>query len=145
LLALVINTIVANRAREHAHISGGLGMQNRSHYHDIVPYITKDGSKIRELMHPDSHACVNQSIAEATIAVGGETQLHKHHEAEEIYFILKGVGLMQLGEESFNVGPGDTICIQPETLHNLLNTGQEPLLLLCCCSPAYSHADTVLY
>ena len=29
-------------------------------------------------------------------------------------------------------------------VHKLFNPGTEPLVLLCCCAPAYSHEDTVL-
>lgn len=49
-----------------------------THYRDIPNYITKDGSTIRELMHPDSHGNTNQSFAEATVPVGTQTQLHMH-------------------------------------------------------------------
>ena len=34
--------------------------------------------------------------------------------------------------------PGDAVVIPPGTPHKLLNTGPEPLVLLCCCAPAYS-------
>jgi mannose-6-phosphate isomerase-like protein (cupin superfamily) len=34
--------------------------------------------------------------------------------------------------------------IPPGTRHKLWNTGPEPLKLLCCCAPPYSHEDTVL-
>lgn len=30
------------------------------------------------------------------------------------------------------------------TIHKLVNTGDEPLRLLCCCAPAYTDDDTVL-
>ena len=39
---------------------------------------------------------------------------------------------------------GDCVVIAPGAVHKLLNPGTEPLVLLCCCSPAYSHEDTVL-
>jgi oxalate decarboxylase/phosphoglucose isomerase-like protein (cupin superfamily) len=52
---------------------------------EISPYITKDGSEIRELIHPDTHKNFNISLAEATIHSGQSTQLHKHHNTEEIY------------------------------------------------------------
>jgi mannose-6-phosphate isomerase-like protein (cupin superfamily) len=39
---------------------------------------------------------------------------------------------------------GDTVVIAPGTSHKLWNTGDEPLRLLCCCSPPYSHEDTYL-
>ena len=34
--------------------------------------------------------------------------------------------------------------IAPGAVHKLRNEGAEPLVLLCCCAPAYSHEDTVL-
>jgi mannose-6-phosphate isomerase-like protein (cupin superfamily) len=51
---------------------------------------------------------------------------------------------MRLGEEEGDVREGDCVVIPPGTRHKLLNPGPEPLVLLCCCSPAYSHEDTVL-
>ena len=39
---------------------------------------------------------------------------------------------------------GDCVVIAPGAVHKLCNPGTEPLVLLCCCAPAYSHEDTVL-
>jgi mannose-6-phosphate isomerase-like protein (cupin superfamily) len=36
------------------------------------------------------------------------------------------------------------VVIAPGEVHGLVNTCDEPLVLLCCCAPAYSHDDTVL-
>ncbi len=111
---------------------------------EIPPYTTVDGSLIRELMHPDTHGNRNQSLAEATVAPGAETALHRHRRAEEIYHITRGEGMMILGDERFPVSPGDTVLIPPGIPHGLRNTGPEPLVILCACSPAYGHADTEL-
>jgi mannose-6-phosphate isomerase-like protein (cupin superfamily) len=116
----------------------------RTHYKEVNPFVTKDGSEIRELMHPALHGNAQQSLAEATVAVGAHTQKHKHIKTEEIYFITQGVGLMCLGEQQFEVNEGDTVCIQPGTIHNIKNISEVPLKLLCCCSPPYSDADTEL-
>ncbi|MGD8916082.1 MAG: cupin domain-containing protein [Syntrophobacterales bacterium] len=113
-------------------------------YKEIQPYTTKDGAIIRELMHPELHGNSNQSLAEATIAPGTATALHRHNLSEEVYYFIGGKGQMTLAEESFEVATGDTICIPPRTLHKLQNNGKEPLKLLCCCAPAYSHDDTEL-
>jgi hypothetical protein len=43
---------------------------NLSRRDDITPYVTRDGSEIRELLHPDRHAVRHQSLAEATVAPG---------------------------------------------------------------------------
>lgn len=113
-------------------------------YASVPPYITKDGSEIRELMHPAVHGNQAQSLAEATVPPGGKTLLHRHRQTEELYHITAGTGLMTLGEEVFPVAVGDTIGIPPGTAHCIENRGDTPLCLLCCCAPAYDHADTEL-
>jgi mannose-6-phosphate isomerase-like protein (cupin superfamily) len=110
----------------------------------VDTYVTKDGSSIRELMHPAVHGNRNQSLAEATVPVAGVTVLHRHHKTEELYHITHGRGRMTLGDETFDVTVGDTICIPPGTPHRIANTGDAPLRLLCCCAPAYAHGDTEL-
>jgi len=117
-------------------------MQSKTEYEKIEPYTTKDGSIIRELMHPAVHGSSNQSLAEATVPAGGKTLLHKHRLTEEIYHITEGSGIMTLGPEEFKVRKGDSVCIAPGTPHRVRNTGKEPLKILCCCAPVYSHADT---
>lgn len=110
----------------------------------VQPYVTKDGSSIRELMHPTVQGNRAQSLAEATIPPGGRTALHLHHRSEELYHVTSGHGVMDLGERRFVINPGDTVAIPPGTPHCLENTGEHPLVLLCACSPAYSHEDTEL-
>jgi len=117
-------------------------MLRRSRYPEAIAYPTKDGSTIRELMHPAVHGSVNQSLAEATIEPGQGTQLHRHRLSEEIYHVTVGEGLMTLGDEQFPIAVGDTVCIPPGTPHAVVNTGTKPLRILCACSPAYSHDDT---
>jgi mannose-6-phosphate isomerase-like protein (cupin superfamily) len=51
---------------------------------------------------------------------------------------------MRLGEDETEVGRGDCVVIPPGTAHKLWNPGDESLVLLCCCAPAYSDADTVM-
>ena len=107
-------------------------------------FITADGSSIRELAGIPSGNAVNQSLAEATVPSSGETFEHFHRVSEEIYFFTAGAGRMRLGDEEADVKAGDMIVIAPGVKHKLWNPGAEPLVLLCCCSPAYSHEDTVL-
>ena len=113
-------------------------------YAAIAPYVTRDGSLIRELLHPARHGNSNQSLAEAEVAPGASTLLHLHRNSEELYHITAGQGRLQLGEESLDVGAGDTICIPPGTPHCITNTGAIALRILCCCAPAYAHDDTTL-
>jgi len=119
-------------------------MTTFTQYENITPFVTKDGSLIRELMHPATHGNRNQSFAEASVPPGVTTHLHRHHLSEEIYHITAGSGMMTLGERRFEVTIGDTICIPPGTAHNIRNSGSDDLRILCACAPPYAHADTEL-
>ncbi len=110
----------------------------------VDAFMTKDGSEIRELLAHRNSCIVKQSLAEARLAPGQQTTPHFHSLTEEIYYILAGQGLMQLGQEQQPVGPGDAIAIPPMQTHTIRNTGSTTLTFLCCCAPAYEHADTVL-
>jgi mannose-6-phosphate isomerase-like protein (cupin superfamily) len=107
-------------------------------------FITKDGSEIRELAGVPTGNSVNQSLAEATVPPGAETEEHYHGATEEIYLFTSGAGVMKLGDEESEVSAGDAVVIPPGTPHKLRNTGTEPLKLLCCCAPPYSHDDTFM-
>jgi len=116
----------------------------KTEYQSITAYITKDGSLIRELMHPAIHRNAKQSLAQAIIPIGVRTQLHRHMHSEEIYHVISGQGRMTLAEEIFDVSVGDTLCINPGVAHCIENIGGRDLVILCCCAPAYSHDDTEL-
>jgi mannose-6-phosphate isomerase-like protein (cupin superfamily) len=110
----------------------------------VDPFITKDGSEIRELLAHRNSCIRQQSLAEARLPAGASTTLHYHPRTEEIYYIVSGRGQMRIGAETAEVGPGDAVAIPPGLTHQITNTAQEPLVFLCCCAPGYEHADTVL-
>ncbi len=115
-----------------------------SNLDDVEPFITLDGSEIRELAGRVSLPAVNQSLAEATVPPGGATTEHYHRVTEELYYFTAGRGRLRIDGQERDVRPGDCVVISPGAVHKLWNTGDAPLRLLCCCAPAYTHEDTVL-
>lgn len=111
---------------------------------DRTPFTTKDGSRVRELVHPRSDPVSGLSLAEAVVPAGGESAEHRHARSEEIYHFTAGRGRMRLGAEQFAVAAGDSVLIPPGTPHKLWAEGSDPLELLCCCAPPYSDEDTIL-
>src|SRR5690348_11520725 len=101
------------------------------------PFRTRDGSTIRELFHTDA-----QSLAEATLEPDQATQRHYHRATEEIYFVVKGSGRIEVDGDTRTVRPGDAILIPPGAWHQLENNCTSELRILCCCAPPYSHDDT---
>ena len=111
----------------------------------VEAFVTLDGSTIREVAGPAWTAARNQSLAEATVPPGGVTAEHYHRTTEELYFFTSGSGRMRLGDEEREVRAGDCVVIPPGARHKLWNpSADEPLVLLCCCAPAYSDEDTVI-
>lgn len=105
------------------------------------PFVTADGSTIRELVGPATGHARNQSLAEATLAAGQATRRHYHRQSEEIYFILEGRGEMEVDGEHASVGPEDAVLIPPGAWHQI-RAGEEGLRFLCSCAPPYRHEDT---
>src|SRR6476646_8019804 len=98
---------------------------------DLEPFTTLDGSTIREIAGPAWTPARNQSLAEATVPVGGRTVPHYHRVTEELYFFTPGQGHMTLGDEEREVAAGDCVVIPRGRVHGVVNTGGGALVLLC--------------
>src|SRR2546421_10601664 len=101
------------------------------------PFITADGSSIRELGGAPSGNATNQSLAEAVVPPAGATIAHLHRRTEEIYLFTDGSGRMQLGEEERPGRAGDCAIIPPGTPHKLWADRGRPPLLRCCSAPPH--------
>lgn len=110
----------------------------------VKVYRTKDGSLVREIVHPDHIAVHNLSLAEARLEPGAATAPHYHQEGEEVYYVLAGRGVLVIAGEEAQVGPGDAVLIPPRARHRLANTGDEEMVFLCISSPPYTHRDTII-
>jgi mannose-6-phosphate isomerase-like protein (cupin superfamily) len=112
---------------------------------DLEPYVTRDGSTIREWAGPGYAAeARGLSLAEATVPAGGATIEHLHRRSEELYLVTSGSGSLRVGDEERPIAVGDCVAIPPGTPHRLRNDGEVDLVVVCACSPPYSHEDTVL-
>ncbi len=65
----------------------------------------------------------------AVLPPGASIGLHAHGENEELYLVLQGEGLMQLGDRSVRVRAGHLIVNPPGGTHGLRNDGNVPLRL----------------
>src|SRR2546423_14720668 len=66
---------------------------------DREPFITADGSSIRELPGVPTGNAAHQSLAEATVPPGTATIEHYHRNSEEIYLFTQGMGWMRLRDD----------------------------------------------
>ncbi|MGD2126460.1 MAG: cupin domain-containing protein [Desulfobacteraceae bacterium] len=91
---------------------------------------------LRVLFDQKTNDVKQMSVWETTFPPGVGIPLHKHpYPVEELLYILRGTGIETVGDEQREVGPGSAVFIPPEVEHNIVNTGDEMLMLLVVVSP----------
>ena len=91
---------------------------------------------LRVLFDQQTNGVNQMSVWETTFPPGVGIPLHKHpYPVEELLYVLKGTGLETVGDEQREVGPGSAVFVPPEVEHNIVNTGDEMLMLLVVVSP----------
>ena len=74
------------------------------------------------------------SVRIATIAVpqpGATRGPHLHRDFEEVIYVLSGSGTTRAESGEIALQPGELVLIPAGEKHMTLNTGDEPLVLLC--------------
>ena len=75
-----------------------------------------------------------------SIPAGGEIGKEKHPNVEQTLFILSGEAKVTLDGKETAVGSGDAVVVTPGVKHNLINTGDYPLMIYTIYAPA-NHID----
>ena len=65
----------------------------------------------------------------------------KAHEETLVFLSGKGTSLIGEKEAAFEVGQGKVCYIPPHTIHNIKNTGTEPLVYIYCVAPINPDAE----
>lgn len=99
-----------------------------------------DDTIIREMLNPkhdETPLHIGYSLAHATLPAKKISLPHRFKTASEVYYILKGEGMMHVDNETEKVGPGDTIYIPPRAVQSIENTGENDLEFLCIVYPEW--------
>lgn len=107
----------------------------------IAGFRAGDASFLKEILHPAKEpVAVGYSLARASVGPGERTLPHRLR-TTEVYYILEGRGLMRVGDERAEVGPGDTVVIPPGKIQTIENIGTDGLSFLCIVDPAWRAED----
>ena len=107
---------------------------------DCQEILALDDSIIRELLNPHHYQAdlkLKYSVAHATVKPGKVTLPHRFKTASEVYYILRGKGIIHIDDESADVSSGDTIYIPPMAVQYIENKGHENLEFLCIVCPPW--------
>ncbi len=82
------------------------------------------------------------SIARARVLPGVTTAWHRLHRQVERYYILSGVGCVEIGDlPPENVEAGDVVIIPPMCKQRITNTSGSDLVFLAMCTPRFEVKD----
>lgn len=66
---------------------------------------------------------------------GGQTPIHRHQIAVEMFFVLKGEGIAFCDGKRVRLRTGDSLLVPPTGIHQIVNNSSERLYLLCFMVP----------
>jgi mannose-6-phosphate isomerase-like protein (cupin superfamily) len=89
------------------------------------------------LFEKDDRSGSNVAITWVDVQPGAEQPPH-HHAPEQFYVIVRGHGIMRVGDERREMGPGDAVFIPPNVTHGIENTGSEVLSYVSASTPSFS-------
>lgn len=69
------------------------------------------------------------SVWQQVLEPGAVTPPHRH-DCEEVVMCSAGRGELYIGGGRFSFGPNETVCIPRNALHQIVNSGDEPLALV---------------
>ncbi len=99
-------------------------------------YIRKEGITSYLLASPRTCGAEQLTTSLVEIEPGGEQRVHSHV-PEQIYYILEGNGLMNVGDKTVHVERGDCIFIPSGAPHGLKNDGTMLLRYFSAAAPSF--------
>jgi mannose-6-phosphate isomerase-like protein (cupin superfamily) len=106
-----------------------------------------DGTALRELLNPlhdDGALRLGYSLAHAIVEAGHASMPHRLKTCSEVYYIMKGCGIMHINDEAAEIGPQQAIYIPPDARQYLENNGKENIEFLCIVFPSWHPEDEEL-
>ena len=101
-----------------------------------VEFVDDTCGTIQELYHSDN-------LSVAYVVVTGKAKSHMHKVMEEIYYVEKGRGKLYVGEECYQLRPGDIIPVPKNIYHHLEKTFDEDLEVMVITHPKYDISDVI--
>lgn len=95
-----------------------------------------EGCYITEISNSDDDP--ELSIAKARVPQGITTAWHRLSNTTERYYILEGIGLVEVGQGSpYEVTVGDVVIIPVRQRQRIKNIGEQDLVFLALCTPRF--------
>lgn len=104
---------------------------------DESPRNERAGQTSYLLLAPGQFDSAHMAITLVEGGPGSEQPIHSHPEAEQVYVIVAGNGIMRVDDDEQEVGPGTLVFIPPGASHAIRNVGSTSLTYVSATSPPF--------
>ena len=92
--------------------------------------------------HDQHFASDKYTVAIVKLPIGGRSEEHFHHVAEESYFVVSGRGEVVIDGETAEVIKNSLVFARPNQKHYFKNLGNEELVYLVITAPKWTPEDS---
>jgi len=103
---------------------------------DINPQADYDNVHVKKI-HSDDRSTT------FLIWVKEKVKPHKHEAHTEVIVVLKGKGMMTVGDQTKNIRKGDLVIVPQGTVHSVITTSRKPLKVVSIQSPVFLGKDRI--
>ncbi len=112
----------------------------------IEAFRAGDRTLLREVLHPQREGIdLPFSVAHARLLPGERSLPHVLHTRDEVYLVIRGRGLMHVGECQTEIGPGDLVWIPRGQRQWVVQQGEEPLEFWAIVGPPWRADDEEIF
>lgn len=123
---------------------GGTGtIRHIAEHHWEQPPNHFGGALSKMLVRPEVNGSRDLDYRISSYQPGGHVGPHAHARQEQIYHVLEGQALVELGGEQSVVGPHSVVYIPSGVRHALTNTGLGHLVLIVVTTPPDDEETTL--
>lgn len=94
------------------------------------------GAFSKKLICPENSETKDIDFRVSIYRPQGYAEVHEHAVAENIYYVIRGTGLVELDGEKYVVEPNTVVYMPPGVKHGIWNTGFEDLVFIVVAVPA---------
>jgi mannose-6-phosphate isomerase-like protein (cupin superfamily) len=117
--------------------------------HELPESISQNISRNNAEQHAWGERCqgwrlVNNadlSVIEEIMPPGTEEQIHRHHVAQQFFYVLSGEAVMEFGDQKVAMGPGQGVTVNPDVAHRICNFSDTEVRFLVISQPSTRNGD----
>lgn len=111
----------------------------RAHETDGIRAPAPHARTLKHLIAPWTVGSANIWVGLSEVDPCSSSNSHSHPN-EEVFFVVSGYGEVVVDGQCEEVGPGSAVLVPGNAEHQLVNTSQEVLRVLCSAAPAFDRS-----